>query len=82
MREKKHLKFVKYCKLDSCQRQFETNREWQNFCRDADPDNPDYCYNEFWRIMKSARFSPLKKITSLENRIEKLEQQRETKNAD
>lgn len=53
------FRFHGRCKLESCQKPFHTNREWQEFCEPAHQQ-------EYWKIIRREAVTMLKKLHVLE----------------
>lgn len=60
------FKYTKICKLERCQRKFQTNRKWQNFCCSEHQ-------KEYWVIEKRSNREILSRVNSIDERLKKLE---------
>lgn len=54
----KEYKHKKICKLPSCRKEFETNREWQNFCETAHQE-------EYWKLYRGTEADIRKELSEL-----------------
>ena len=66
--------YQKICKLKSCQRVFYTNRDWQEFCQDRDPDDPKKCYRQYWRENKRGSREIKSQLEELKREISELKE--------
>ena len=63
----KVYKYKKICKLPSCRKEFETNREWQNFCETSHQE-------EYWKLYRRSETDIRKELSELKKEQEKMKE--------